>query len=619
MVKTILSLSLIFSLSPSSFAGLSFGLPDAVKKQVVRLDKKALSAVKIKNIPTALSVQAGNGAAEITWASVPGASSYNLYLGGTPQLQAVRPMNKTTQVTSPYYLTALSNGVVYYYAISSVVDGIESGLTPVSRITPSSLLPLRPEGVSGVNGIGQISLVWNLVPGAASYNIYWSAAAGVTNASTRISGAGSPYAHTGLASGQAYYYRVSALNAAGESVLSEEARGRSLDTKGLNWSERNSRVLNQLMTDYGIGGQYYDGGKAPYVVLDWDQTCAYLDVEEAMMRYQLSYLRYKMTKDQFRNLLKDNINGVTQLSEDFQSIRLADINQDLIADYDFLYDNFSGLGGAMTIEAVRETPQYRDFIAKVPFLYAGYCSTTGIGADYGYPWILYLFAGYTTDEVKVLAREAISHELGSSLSEQTWRSPANFPTNAGVVEYLYKTGLRVSPEMQDLISAFYDHGIDVFIVSASYKPVVEVFSAIASYGYNVPSEKVIAMELATAGDGKILPEYKAGWIKTFRQGKVDAINTVIKTGLGKDWDPLFSAGDSDGDYEMSTGFPGMKLTLIWNRVKGGDIGELCKLAAAQAAGAAPRYILQGRDENTGTAIPSSESILFGKTEPQLLY
>ncbi len=617
MKSIILFLLIGLNCAGISYAGLSIGLTGAIKKQLVKLDEKVLSAAKIKNTPTSLAVQSGNGAAEITWASVPGASSYNLYWGNTSQLQAMGPASKTTNVTSPYYLAGLTNGATYYYAISSVADGIESNLASVSQIFPSALLPLRPEGVAGVNAGGQTTLSWYSVAGASSYNIYWSAAAGVTKASNKISGAISPYVHTGLLY-DAYYYRVSALNAAGESILSAEARGAPIDFAGrLNWSDNNFRVLNQLLTDYGAGGIHYDASKAPYAVLDWDQTCAHFDVEEAAMRYQLSHLRYKMTKDQFKDLLKDNINGVTQLSADYQNVRLADINQDLITDYNSLYDNLSGLGGTMTLAEIQKTPQYKDFIAKIPFLYDGYCDTSGIGDDYGYPWVLYLFAGYTTDEVRALAKEAISYELGNELSRQTWQSPVDFQTKAGVVSYSYKTGLRVFPEMQNLIASFKGRGIDVFIVSASYKPVVEVFSGV-TYGYNVSSGNVIGMELATANDGTILPEYKAGWVKPFRQGKVDAINMVIKTGLGNSWDPLFSAGDSDGDYEMSTGFPGMQLTLILNRVLGGDIGKLCKQAVDEASSAEPRYILQGRNENTGVVIPSSESILFGKTEPQLL-
>lgn len=387
----------------------------------------------------------------------------------------------------------------------------------------------------------------------------------------------------------------------------------------LNWSERNYNVINQLIKDYGAGGDYYDSNNPPYAVLDWDQTCAHFDVEEAVMRFQLFHLRFKMTKEQFAALFKDEINGITSLSIDYNNISLADINRDITNDYNYLYDNYIGSAGTMTYEEVKTTPQYQDFIVRIPFLYDGYCVTPGIEADYAYPWVLFLLAGHTIEEVKALANEAIIFELGNQLSKQTLSSPTDFQTFAGDLSYTFKSGLRVFPEMQNLISSFNSRDIEVFIVSASYKPVVEVFSGIGTFGYNVPAQNVIAMELAIDHEGKILPEYKAGWVKTQRQGKVDAINMVIKSGLGRNRDPLFSAGDSDGDYEMLSKFPDMKLSLIWNRVKGGDIGKLCKQAVEEMNASNPRYILQGRNENTGTVIPGSESILLGKTEPQLLY
>ena len=123
-------------------------------------------------------------------------------------------------------------------------------------------------------------------------------------------------------------------------------------------------------------------------------------------------------------------------------------------------------------------------------------------------------------------------------------------------------------------------------------------------------EHVIGMELHVDKDGVILPEYKPGWVRTFRQGKAEAIDRVIKKGLGRNWDPLFSAGDSDGDYEMLSGFPGMKMSLIWNRSKDGDIGKLYLQAIKQSDSDFPRYILQGRNEKTGTVIPGTESIFL---------
>lgn len=387
----------------------------------------------------------------------------------------------------------------------------------------------------------------------------------------------------------------------------------------LNWSEKNYRTLCQLINDYGNTSKYYNKAKAPYAVLDWDQTCAHFDVEEAMMRYQMFHLKYKMTKEQFAGLLKNEINGVTKLSGSFHHLALLDINLDLINDYNFLYDNFIGLKSTMTYEEIQNTLQYKDFIAKIPFLYSAYSETQGIGEEYGYPWLLYLFSGHTIEQVKVIANEAISFELSNQLTQQTIKSPVNLPSRTGIIEYTFKSGLRIFPEMLDLISTFKKFGIDVFIVSASFKPVVEVFSGEESFGYNISPDHIIAMELATDNSGKILPQYKAGWVKTFRNGKVEAIEKVIKIGLKKNWDPVFSAGDSDGDFEMLSNFPNMKLSLIWNRSKGGDIGKLCKQAVSQENNKNPRYILQGRNENTGILRPNSSSILFGKKEPELIY
>ena len=233
-------------------------MPGAVKKQVAKLNDKVLSAARTKSMPASFSGQAGNGAAEITWAPVPGASSYNLYWGNTPQLQAARPLNKTAQVTSPYLLTGLTNGAVYYYAVSSVSGGLESDLTPVSQLAPSVSLPLRPEGVSGAGGSGQITLTWGTIPGAASYNIYWGCAPGVTKASAKVLGAVSPYAHTALAYGQRYYYRVSAQNAAGESLLSGEISAAPLLALPLNVAVSTGNSQNTISWTAVSGAAAYN-------------------------------------------------------------------------------------------------------------------------------------------------------------------------------------------------------------------------------------------------------------------------------------------------------------------------------------------------------------------------
>jgi hypothetical protein len=69
----------------------------------------------------------------------------------------------------------------------------------------------------------QLTISWNAVSGATSYNVYWSTTTGVTTANgTKITAATSPYLHTGRTNGIPYYYVVTSVTAGGESPASAE-------------------------------------------------------------------------------------------------------------------------------------------------------------------------------------------------------------------------------------------------------------------------------------------------------------------------------------------------------------------------------------------------------------
>jgi hypothetical protein len=68
-----------------------------------------------------------------------------------------------------------------------------------------------------------VTLAWDDVPNATSYNIYWRDKPGVTrNNGTKISNVKNPHKITGLKMGGKYYFIVTAVNASGESKESEE-------------------------------------------------------------------------------------------------------------------------------------------------------------------------------------------------------------------------------------------------------------------------------------------------------------------------------------------------------------------------------------------------------------
>jgi len=94
-----------------------------------------------------------------------------------------------------------------------------------TEASPTSI-PFPPTGLSATAGNGQVSIAWNNIASATSYNIYWSTNTGVTKTTgTMISNVSSPYVQTGLANGITYYYVVTAVNNYGESAESSQVSG----------------------------------------------------------------------------------------------------------------------------------------------------------------------------------------------------------------------------------------------------------------------------------------------------------------------------------------------------------------------------------------------------------
>jgi len=80
-----------------------------------------------------------------------------------------------------------------------------------------------PTDVATASGDKSITISWAPVAGATSYNVYWSTSPGVSvETGAKIAGVVSPFTHDGLANGTTYYYIVTAVDARGESVASDQ-------------------------------------------------------------------------------------------------------------------------------------------------------------------------------------------------------------------------------------------------------------------------------------------------------------------------------------------------------------------------------------------------------------
>jgi len=172
--------------------------------------------------PTGVSASAGDAQAIISWTAVTGATSYNIYWSTTAGVTTATG-TKIAGVTSPYTHTGRTNGTTYYYIVTAANTGGESTASSQVSATPLPPISAAPSGVTAAPGNTQTTINWSAVTGATSYNIYWSITTGVTTANgTKITGATSPYNHTGLTNGTTYYYIVTAVNLAGESAASTQ-------------------------------------------------------------------------------------------------------------------------------------------------------------------------------------------------------------------------------------------------------------------------------------------------------------------------------------------------------------------------------------------------------------
>ena len=203
----------------------------------------------VPGAPTGLAARAGDAQAILSGAastSDGGASitGYNIYEGTSPGAESSTPVPRSditgctsTASTGSCTVTALVNGTAYYFRVAAVNDlnavGLmsnEASATPAASVLTT--VPGAPTGLAARAGDAQVTLTWaapapNGGPQITGYNVYDGTTADFKASTPVTSSASTSVTVTGLANGTTYYFRVTAVKAAGhESPSSAEVSAR---------------------------------------------------------------------------------------------------------------------------------------------------------------------------------------------------------------------------------------------------------------------------------------------------------------------------------------------------------------------------------------------------------
>ena len=181
--------------------------------------------------PVRLTATAGNAQVTLSWtapASNGGlpVTGYHLYAGTTADFSGESSL--ATLTGTVVTVSGLANGITYYFKVAAV-NRVGEGPGTVTEAVPVTT-PGAPAALTATPGDSQVTLSW-AAPASdggapiSEYIVYQGTSpGGETGAPVR----GSPVTTTsttvtGLVNGTTYYFKVAAVNAAGQSPLSAEA------------------------------------------------------------------------------------------------------------------------------------------------------------------------------------------------------------------------------------------------------------------------------------------------------------------------------------------------------------------------------------------------------------
>lgn len=219
VVWTVVGTPQAIALSSAATAGLVGGSGLAGKLCTTRLDQVNVNRqpAALPAAPGQLTAVADAGRVDLTWNAVAGATTYKV-LRATA---ATGPFAQIATVSATGFSDAeVIHGTSYFYGVSAIGEAGEGVVSDLAAAEP----PETPTGlVATTAGPTSVALTWSKRDGATGFKLKRATVAGGPYADLATVTDGTAFTDTGLVSGAAYYYVVSAINGSGESADSQES------------------------------------------------------------------------------------------------------------------------------------------------------------------------------------------------------------------------------------------------------------------------------------------------------------------------------------------------------------------------------------------------------------
>ncbi|AGC43155.1 lipoprotein LppF [Myxococcus stipitatus DSM 14675] len=326
---------------------------------------------------------------------------------------------------------------------------------------------------------------------------------------------------------------------------------RLLSVRTGGWRPEVRERLDALLTEHGRSSPSYNPRRRPVAVFDLDNTLIKNDVGDVLMAWMVEHDElhappggdWRWTSSHLTDAALQSLSGACVDAASPEGRLLTRLHERCAS-------------AVLGIYLEGKTPEGA----------SAWRQGTTATLHASYAWAAQLLAGHTPSRLRELASEALAVALVEPIGAKR-----------RIAGYELASSIRVYDAQRDLIEAMQANGFEVWVVSASPQPAVEVVAA----RLGIPAHQVIGIRNVYV-EGRAQPVFEGcgpvpdgkDTLMTYDEGKRCWVNKRIfglpvEAQLRRAEDPasrpLFAAGDSDTDVSMLQDAVGLKLVIRRNK------------------------------------------------------